>query len=215
MTRRVLAARILLLAYPANWRDRYGEELATILEGRSLTLPIVFDVLRNGLLQRIRGAEAWQTGGIVLSTWLVVGTALNSVRPFPRWAYDLFWQFDICIVIAIGYLSVSRDGKSLLAAAVATGKAALVGVIPELVLGGLWMAGLVHPTILQPNGSPMILGHGITDLCIRAGVAVPPTHMLLVPLAAVVPSAVAGALGAMTARFVSAFWEGLRPGNVK
>ncbi len=215
MTRRVQAARILLRAYPANWRDRYGEELATILEGRSLTLPIVFDVLRNGLLQRIRGAEAWQTGGIVLSTWLVVGTALNSVRPFPRWAYDLFWQFDICIVIAIGYLSVSRDGKSLLAAAVATGKAALVGVIPELVLGGLWMAGLVHPTILQPNGSPMILGHGITDLCIRAGVAVPPTRMLLVPLAAVVPSAVAGALGAMTARFVSAFWEGLRPGNVK
>ena len=215
MTRRVKAARILLRAYPANWRDRYGEELATILEGRSLTLPIVFDVLRNGLLQRIRGAEAWQTGGIVLSTWLVVGTALNSVRPFPRWAYDLFWQFDICIVIAIGYLSVSRDGKSLLAAAVATGKAALVGVIPELVLGGLWMAGLVHPTILQPNGSPMILGHGITDLCIRAGVAVPPTRMLLVPLAAVVPSAVAGALGAMTARFVSAFWEGLRPGNVK
>ena len=215
MTRRVLAARILLLAYPANWRDRYGEELATILEGRSLTLPIVFDVLRNGLLQRIRGAEAWQTGGIVLSTWLVVGTALNSVRPFPRWAYDLFWQFDICIVIAIGYLSVSRDGKSLIAAAVATGRAALLGIIPELVLGGLWMAGLVHPTILQPNGSPMILGHGITDLCIRAGVAVPPTHMLLVPLAAVVPSAVAGALGAMTARFVSAFWEGLRPGNVK
>jgi hypothetical protein len=215
MTRRVQAARILLRAYPANWRDRYGEELATILEGRSLTLPIVFDVLRNGLLQRIRGAEAWQTGGIVLSTWLVVGTALNSVRPFPRWAYDLFWQFDICIVMAIGYLSVSRNGKSLLAAAVATGKAALVGVTPELILGGLWMAGLVHPTILQPNGSPMILGHGITDLCIRAGVAVPPTHMLLVPLASVIPSAVAGALGAMTARFVSAFWEGLRPGNIK
>jgi hypothetical protein len=215
MTGRVQAARILLRAYPADWRDRYGEELATILEGRSLTPPIVFDVLRNGLLQRIRGAEAWQTGGIVLSTWLVVGTALNSVRPFPRWAYDLFWQFDICIVMAIGYLSVSRDGKSLLAAAVATGKAALVGVIPELFLGGLWMAGLVHPTILQPNGSPMILGHGITELCIRAGVAVPPTHMLLVPLAAVIPSAVAGALGAMTARFVSAFWEGLRPGNIK
>jgi hypothetical protein len=205
----------LLRAYPANWRDSYGEELATILEGRSLTLPIVLDVLRNGLLQRIRGAEAWQTGGIVLSTWLVVGTALNSVRPFPRWTYDLFWQFDIGIVMAIGYLSVSRDGKSLLAAAVASGKAALVGVIPELVLGGLWMAGLVHPTILQPNGSPMILGHGITDLCIRAGVAVPPTHMLLVPLAAVIPSAVAGAIGAMAARFVSAFWEGLRPWNIK
>ena len=215
MTGRVQAARILLRAYPASWRDRYGEELATILEGRSLTLPIVLDVLRNGLLQRIRCAEAWQTGGIVLSTWLVVGTALNSVRPFPGWAYDLFWQFDSCILMAIGYLSVSRDGKSLLAAAVATGRAALVGIIPELVLGVLWMAGLVHPTILQPNGSPMILGHGITDLCIRAGVAVPPTHVLLVPLAAAIPAAVVGALGAMAARFVSAFREGLRPGNIR
>jgi hypothetical protein len=215
MTGRVKAAQILLRAYPASWRDRYGEELATILEGRSLTLAIVLDVLRNGLLQRIRCAEAWQTGGIVLSTWLVVGTALNSVRPFPRWAYDLFWQFDLCIAMAIGYLSISRDGKSLLAAAVATGRAALVGVIPELVLGVLWMAGLVHPTILQPNGSPMILGHGITNLCIRAGVAVPPSHMLLVPLASAIPAAVVGAPGAMTARFVSAFREGLRPGNIK
>jgi hypothetical protein len=215
MKRRVQAVRLLLRAYPGNWRDKYGEELATILEGRSLTLPIVLDVLRNGFLQRIRNAEAWQTGGTVLSAWLVVGTALNSVRPFPLWAYDLFWQLDLCIAVAIGYLSISRDGKSLLAAAVATGKAALVGIIPELVLGFLWMAGFVHPTILQPNGSPMILGHGVTDLCIRAGVAVPPIHMLLVPLAAVIPATVAGALGAMTARFVSAFWEGLRPGNIK
>jgi hypothetical protein len=215
MTGRVQAARILLRAYPARWRDRYGEELATILEGRSLTLPIVLDVLRNGLLQRIRCAEAWQTGGIVLSAWLVVGTAVNSVRPFPRLPYNLFWQFDLCIAMAIGYLSISRDGKSLLGAAVATGKAALVGIIPELVLGVLWMAGLVHPTILQPNGSPMILGHGITDLCIRAGVAVPPTRMLLVPLAAAIPTAIAGAIGAMTARFVSAFREGLRPRNIK
>jgi hypothetical protein len=215
MTGRVQAARILLRAYPASWRDRYGEELATILEGRSLTPPIVFDVLRNGLLQRIRCAEAWQTGAIVLSTWLVVGTALNSVSPFPRWAYDLFWQFDICIAMAIGYFSISRDGKSLLGAAVATGRAALVEIVPELVLGVLWMAGFVHPTISQPNGSPMILGHGITDLCIRAGVAVQPTHMLLVPLAAAIPAAVAGALGAMTARFVSGFREGLRPGNIK
>jgi hypothetical protein len=215
MRRSVQTVRILLRAYPASWRDKYGEELATILEGRSLTPSIVLDVLRNGLLQRIRCAEAWQTGAIVLSAWLVVGTALNSVKPFPQWAYELFWQFDLCIAIAIGYLSISRDGKSLLAAAVATGKAALVGIVPELVLGVLWMAGFVHPTISQPNGSPMILGHGITDLCIRAGVAVPPTHMLLVALAAVIPTAIAGALGAMTARFVSAFWEGLRPRNIK
>lgn len=215
MTGRVQAARILLRAYPANWRDRYGEELATILEGRSLTFPIVLDVLRNGILQRIRCAEAWQIGGIILATWLVVGTALNSVRPFPRWAYDLFWQFDLCIAMAIGYLSISRDGKSLLASAVAAGRAALVGIIPEIVLAVLWMAGLVHPTISQLNGSPIVLGHGITDLCIRTGVAVPPTHMLLVPLAAAIPAAVAGALGAMTARFVSAFREGLRPGKIK
>jgi hypothetical protein len=210
---RAQATQILLRAYPAHWRESYGEELATIVEARPLTLPIVLDVLCNGMRQRVRSAQAWQIGGIILASWLIVGTAVNSVRPLPHFAYDLFWQLHVCIALAIGYLSSSRDRKSLLAAAIATGKAALLGIIPELTLGVLWMAGVVHPTISQLNGSPMVPGHGITDLCIRTGVVITPMHVLMVPLAATLPAVIAGALGAMAARFVSGLRQGLRPGK--
>jgi hypothetical protein len=203
--------RILLRAYPADWRREYGDELAAVLEAAPITLSTIRDVLRNGIVQRIRGAEVWQTGGIALAAWLILGTALNSIRPFPAWAYNLFWQLDLCIALIIGYLSASRDRKSYLAAAVSTGRAALIGISPELLLGRLWAAGLVHPTILQSDGTPIVIGHGITDLCMRAGVAVPPSHVLIAALVWTIQGAIAGALGASASQFVSAFREGLRP----
>jgi len=52
---------------------------------------------------------------------------LEQFQTFSAVGLRFVLQLDICIVMAIGYFSVSRDGKSLLAAAVATGKAALVG----------------------------------------------------------------------------------------
>jgi hypothetical protein len=79
MNQRVRVVQLLLRAYPPIWREKYGEELVTILEDRSLTL-IVRDVFQNGLLQRARYAEAWQVGGIALAIWLIAGTALNSIR---------------------------------------------------------------------------------------------------------------------------------------
>lgn len=210
MNERGRVAQLLLRAYPRVWRENYGQELVTILEDRPLTLAIIRDVFQKGLLQRARYAEAWQIGGIALAIWLVAGTALNSIRAFPQWAYDFFWQINVYTTLVIGYISVVRDRKSRLAAAIATGRASLVGIIPELVLAVLWMAGLVHPTILQLNGTPIVVGHGITDLCIRAGVKIPPTHLLLAPLATVIPGVIAGAVGAAAAQFVSGFREGSR-----
>jgi hypothetical protein len=211
MNQRVRLVQLLLRAYPAVWRENYGEELVTLLEARPLTLAIVRDVVQNGLLQRARYAQAWQVGGMALALWLIAGTALNSIRAFPLWAYDLFWQINLCIAVVIGYLSVERDRKSRLASALATGKAALVGISPELVLAALWMAGLVHPTILPVNGSPMIVGHGITDLCVRVDVKIRPTHLLITPLVEAILGVIAGSLGAAAAQFVSGFREGFRP----
>jgi hypothetical protein len=211
MNQRVRVVQLLLRAYPPIWREKYGEELVTILEDRSLTLAIVRDVFQNGLLQRARYAEAWQVGGIALAIWLIAGTALNSIRAFPQWGYDLFWQIHLGTALVIGYISVARDRKSQLASAIAAGRASLVGITPELVLAALWMAGLVHPTILQLNGSSMVVGHGITDLCIRADVKIPPTHLLLTPLATAIPGLIAGWVGAGAAQFVSGFREGSRP----
>jgi hypothetical protein len=208
MTKRRYLIRTLLLAYPRRWRREYGEELADILEGRQLTFRTVWDVLQSGALQRTRDAKVWQVGGLVLEAWLILGTALNSIEAFPRSAYNLFWQFDLCICLVIGYLSVSRNGKSRFAAAQATARAALIGIIPELLLALMWVAGFVHPTILQLNGTPMVLGHGITDMCIRAEYAVRPTDLLLAPLVAIISAFMVGAIGATTCQFILAFRKG-------
>lgn len=210
MNKNATVIKLLLRAYPAVWRRSYGEELVALLEERPLTLTSVRDVFQNGLLQRSRHARAWQLGGIALAIWLIAGTSLNSIRVFPQWGYSLFWQINVCTLLAIGYASVVRDHKSRLASALATGKASVVGVAPELALAVLWLEGLVHPTISQMNGSPMVVGHGITDLCIRASVKTPPTHLLLAPIVAGICGVIAGGAGAAAAQFVLGFREGFR-----
>lgn len=59
------------------------------------------------------------------------------------------------------------------------------------------------------DGTPIVMGHGITDLCIRAGFAIRPTEMLIAPLATSLPGLILGAVGATAAQFVAAFREGL------
>jgi len=202
--------KLLLHAYPAVWRGSYGEELVGLLEERPMTLTVVRNVLQNGLLQRARDARAWQLGSIALVIWLIAGTSLNSIRVFPQWGYSLFWQMNVCSLLVIGYASVVRDHKSRLASALAAGTASVVGVVPEVALAALWLAGLVHPTISQLNGSPMVVGHGVTDLCIRADANIPPTQLLFAPIVAGICGVIAGGVGASAAQFVSGFREGFR-----
>lgn len=204
MTRRMKVIRILLYAYPAIWRVEYGSELAYTLARRPLTPSIVLDVTRNGILQRMRSAAAWQLGGIWMAGWLIFGTALNSVAPLSPWAYQHFFQLDLCVGFAVGYFSVSRHAQGLLRAAWASAKASIVGLLPEVLLAVFWAAGLVHPTVLGMNGAPVTLGHGITDLVFRSDVVVSPAELLLAVPLTFFPALVIGFAGAVTARIASA-----------
>jgi hypothetical protein len=46
--------RLLLLAYPRRWRERYGDELAALLEAQPLTWRVRLNVARSGLGERLR-----------------------------------------------------------------------------------------------------------------------------------------------------------------
>ena len=46
----------LLRSYPPDWRERYGAELATLLEETQLSWRVRLDVMRAGLTQRLRGS---------------------------------------------------------------------------------------------------------------------------------------------------------------
>lgn len=58
-------ARWLLALYPARWRDRYGEEFASLLEEQPLTPALVVDVIRGALDAR---ASSRHPGGLVMRT---------------------------------------------------------------------------------------------------------------------------------------------------
>lgn len=204
MSQRTRVIRILLWIYPAIWRLEYGGELTHTLACRPLTLSIVFDVVRSGILQRVRCAEAWHIGGVVMAFWLIIGTGVNSIAPLSPRAYNYFFQLNWYIELAVGYVSVAWHAKNLSAAAWAAGKAALIGFLPECFLVALWAAGLVHPTILDMRGAPHLIGQGITDLCIRSEAAVSSFHELIgIPLT-LLPALVVGFVGGVIARTVSA-----------
>ena len=68
----------LLLAYPAAWRERYGDELASLIEadsgGGRVPWRVKLDVIRAGLAERVRSSgppEARIRAGVllVLESW--------------------------------------------------------------------------------------------------------------------------------------------------
>lgn len=45
--------RLLLRCYPAEWRKRYGEEFAALIADEWTTAPLILDILRFALLERL------------------------------------------------------------------------------------------------------------------------------------------------------------------
>jgi hypothetical protein len=210
MSRKANLIRMLLCSYPGRWRSEYGGELALTLARRPITVSIVVDVVRSGTWQRVRRAEPWQLGGFAMAVWMVFGTALNSITPLSPRAYGFFFQVNLWITLVVGYLSVWRNGKGLISAARASAKANFMGLIPELLLTILWAVGLIHPTVLDMSGSPRIIGHGITELCVRSEAMVTPASLFvqlsIVPLLA----SIVGLIGGVLARTISSFRNSIR-----
>jgi hypothetical protein len=192
--------RLLLRTYPHGWRSEYGEELSAILADRSFTPLMIGDVVLCGVGQRLRCAEAWQMGGIALALWLIAGTAINSFSPLSPSAYNHFFQINLLIEMAIGYIYVAHGSRRPGAAALASAKASLLGIIPELLLAALWAAHLIHPTILGMNGSPHLRGSVVTELCLRTEATASPVKLLLAVPCTVAPAFFLGFIGAVLAK---------------
>jgi len=63
--------RLLLLAYPAAWRRRYGAELAQLIDDSGLSATGAVDIIRAGLTERRRSVTRSLTGG----TGMLIGPA--------------------------------------------------------------------------------------------------------------------------------------------
>jgi hypothetical protein len=204
--------RSLMCVYPKAWRSEYGRELASMLYRRPLSATVMLDVLRNGIWQKLRYAPPWQIGGSILMLWMVFGTALNSVAPLSKVAYGRFFDVNLLVYFLIGCRTATQSDKTIRNASFAAGKASLLGIVPEVLMLSLWMAKLIHPTVLDQNGSPSTMGHGLTEFCLRLsqGVPVNPYDLpLLLPLVTILPAMFVGYLGAMISKTISAFKAGL------
>jgi len=204
--------RALLCVYPKAWRSEYGCELASTLYRRPLTSIVVIDVLQSGIWQRLRYTAPWQLGGVALMIWMIFGTALNSVAPLSPSAYNRFFDINSLIYFLVGYRTALRSNETLPAAAFASGKTAFIGILPEILILSLWAAKLIHPTVLDLDGSPSTIGSGFTFLCLRLskGVPVNLSEMFVVmPIVSLLPAMFTGYVGAVTSKTVSAFKAGL------
>ena len=204
--------RTLIRFYPLEWRVEYGDELESMLSNLPLTAGQICNVVAHGVLQRIRFSPMWKIAGLALALKLIIGTIINSIWPFSHILYSLFFEFDLVLALFVGALAVLRDGKSIRVAMGSAALAATLGMIPEMALGLLWAAQLVHPTILGLNGAPYILGRGVTDLCLRGQFSSPlPLLFLSIPTSAV-PAGIMGLLGGSVAAATRGLGQRLRRG---
>jgi hypothetical protein len=127
------ARSVLLRAYPRQWRDEYGEELAGILAGRRLTFEVVADVLGGALTQHFHRDAPWKICGAGLALWFLM-TRLVVLFLHSRTAMLWYWSGGFLIVLAAGAWTVTRSKLRILRATAASEKAALIGQAGVVVL---------------------------------------------------------------------------------
>jgi hypothetical protein len=158
----VSAARtidLLLRAYPARWRERYGEELESLIvessDGERVPWRVRLDVVRAGVRERMRAAglsgdaapPEQVRGGVllVLCAWALFVVAGLGVQKFSE-----HWQ---AATPASGRGVPSAAFGALLAAAIVAGLLVLAGV-------GSAMPALAR--LLRHGGWPEIRRHVIS-----------------------------------------------------
>ena len=158
-------ARALLRLYPRLWRQRYGDELAALLEEQPIRLRIVLDVVRGALSQRVshltRGETAMSgSSGTVLHfarvpsavipialsfaalTVVVVSLAMSNwivVRESDEGVAAHLWQLFMAVQVPVllffSFKWIRRSPKQALAVLAVQLGAALLAMAPVYLLG--------------------------------------------------------------------------------
>ena len=71
-------ARVLLLAYPRRWRERYGPEFEELLLSERGGLRNVVDVIRSGAWERARGSSGPDKSKLSLS---MIASRMSAILP--------------------------------------------------------------------------------------------------------------------------------------
>ena len=156
---------ILLRAYPRRWRERYGDELASLLEAEPLTWRVRANVVAAGFRERLRGSGPEELR--VLWAW-----ALFVIGGMAFQKTSEHWQ----AVVPGGARAVPTAAFDVVQAAAAAGTAAvLIGVALALpaflrdVRSGGWTA--VRRPILIASAAAAVAGGALVAVAAEHDVA--------------------------------------------
>ncbi|MGP7999218.1 MAG: hypothetical protein ACLPKI_18165 [Streptosporangiaceae bacterium] len=79
--------RVLVALHPRDWRERYGEEFAALLEDTRLTPPAVANVAVRGAGLRVQAHQ----DSVLLVTALVVSVASEIAAQLTGLAANILW----------------------------------------------------------------------------------------------------------------------------
>lgn len=168
---RVESGRTILRAYPRWWRDRYGDEVADLLEQRPLDASARIDLLRGALdahlggdgRRSFRGAAAMLVAG---AAWTIAGAASVTAPTPPDWPGYLVETLPVAVVGAIAALVA---GLALARRAWPTSGAGLEATVIVLAVAHLaWVALLLMALVGGPYGAVTAAGQSAAALTVIA-----------------------------------------------
>ena len=145
--------RILRL-YPRWWRDRYGDEMAALLDARPPNVRARVDLVRGAFDARLRGSESGTASGLTMAAaliaggaWTVVGVASVGGPAPPDWPGYLASTLGVALVGAVALLiaglgvarlawSSSGGAVELAVLAIIVGHLAWIGALAIALVGG-------------------------------------------------------------------------------
>jgi hypothetical protein len=159
--------RLLLHLYPAQWRAEYGEELAQVVASKPLTAGVLFNVLWNGIEERLRQSDPGIFFGLLLCCFVFTGNLMEIVRPsFATFATRWFGTLELLVLILAASYSALRSRSALRATFTAGGLSA----ISNFVWCVAWKLHILNPPQFCDPNAASVPGCGVTTLFVRSSI---------------------------------------------
>src|SRR5688572_22097247 len=153
----------LLRLYPAWWRERYGDEMAALLETRPPDVRARLDLVRGAFDAHLRSPKAGHGPGrtvaaalIAGAAWTIAGVASVGAPVPPDWPGYLDSTLPVSVVGALAILSAGLGVARL--AWSSSGPSLELAVLASVVAHIVWAAMLVVAALGGPYGAVTAIG---------------------------------------------------------
>ncbi len=205
----------LLRLYPSWWRERYGDEMAALLETRPPDVRARLDLVRGAFDAHLRNPEPWRGPGRAVAAalvaggaWTIAGVASVGAPVPPDWPGYLDSTLSVAIVGALAIL-IAGLGVARLAWS-SSGPGLELVVLASVVTHIAWATALVVAALGGPYGAVTAIAQTAAAIAtIGIGLALIRADVHPIGEALVVAGAVLFIPTPAAWLIVGAFWTGI------